>query len=148
VGSSAIARLGERLSEFYERFGEYFRTQTRDTNAYGLKHISGLLRTETDRNLANVGRKTGVAGWNLQHFVSNSFWSDESEIVTVESEIKVHSAFREAFLVLDESAEEKAGEHSAGAGRQHNGRLGKIEMRQVGVFMALVTPEISTGTGL
>jgi SRSO17 transposase len=47
-------------------------------------------------------------------------------------------------LVLDESAEEKAGEHSAGAGRQHNGRLGKIEMSQVGVFLALVTPEVCT----
>ena len=34
-------------------------------------------------------------------------------------------------LVLDESAEEKGGPHSAGAGRQHNGRLGKIEMSQV-----------------
>ena len=47
-------------------------------------------------------------------------------------------------LVLDESAEQKAGEYSAGAGRQHNGRLGKIEMSQVGVFAALVTPRVNT----
>jgi SRSO17 transposase len=46
--------------------------------------------------------------------------------------------------VLDESAEEKAGPHSAGAGRQHNGRLGKIEMSQVGVFLSLVTPQVNT----
>jgi SRSO17 transposase len=39
-------------------------------------------------------------------------------------------------LLLDESADEKAGPKSAGAGRQHNGRLGKIEMSQVGVFLA------------
>jgi SRSO17 transposase len=65
-------------------------------------------------------------------------------IVAVEEEVKVHPAFQEAILVLDESAEEKAGEHSAGAGRQHNGRLGKIEMSQVGVFLALVTPEVCT----
>ena len=39
-------------------------------------------------------------------------------------------------LLLDESADEKAGPESAGAGRQHNGRLGKIEMSQVGVFLA------------
>ena len=32
----------------------------------------------------------------------------------------------------------------AGAGRQHNGRLGKIELSQVGVFLALVTPEVCT----
>lgn len=97
---------------------------------------------ETDRNLANVGRKTDVSGQNLQHFVSNSTWSGEEVILAVENEVKVHPAFQEAILVLDESAEEKTGEHSAGAGRQHNGRLGKIEMSQVGVFLALVTPNV------
>jgi SRSO17 transposase len=48
-------------------------------------------------------------------------------ILAVQNEVKAHPAFQEAVLVLDESAEEKAGEHSAGAGRQYNGRLGKIE---------------------
>jgi len=99
---------------------------------------------ETDRNLANVGRKTGISGQNLQHFVSNSSWPGEDAVLAVENEIKDHPAFQEAVLVLDESAEEKAGEHSAGAARQHNGRLGKIEMSQVGVFLALVTPEVCT----
>lgn len=139
-----IAKLGERLALFYNRFGCYFRTQTRDTSAYGLNYISGLLRMETDRTLANVGRKTGLSAQNLQHFVSNSPWSGEEVILAVENEVKVHPVFREAVLVLDESAEEKSGEHSAGAGRQHNGRLGKIEMSQVGVFLALVTPEVCT----
>jgi SRSO17 transposase len=99
---------------------------------------------ENDRNLANVGRKTGISGQNLQHFVSNSSWSGEEVIIAVEDEVKVHPAFREGILVLDESAEEKSGEQSAGAGRQHNGRLGKIEMSQVGVFLALVTPAVCT----
>ena len=129
---------------FYKRFGQHFCTKTRDTSEYGLKYISGLLRMETDRNLANVGRKTGVSGQNLQHFVSNSVWSGEEVILAVENEVKVHSAFQEAILVLDESAEEKTGKHSAGAGRQYNGRLGKIEMSQMGVFLALVTPEVCT----
>ena len=40
------------------------------------------------------------------------------------------------YLLLDESANEKAGSKSAGAGRQYNGRLGKVEMSQVGVFLA------------
>lgn len=99
---------------------------------------------ENDRNLANVGRKTGISGQNLQHFVSNSSWLGEEVILAIENEVKVHPAFQEAVLVLDESAEEKAGGDSAGAGRQHNGRLGKIEMSQVGVFLALVTPEVCT----
>jgi SRSO17 transposase len=99
---------------------------------------------ETERNIANVSRKTGVSGQNMQHFVSNSTWSADELIQGVEKEIRQHPAFQEAILVLDESAEEKAGDHSAGAARQYNGRLGKIEMSQVGVFLALVTPDVCT----
>ena len=99
---------------------------------------------ETNRNLANVGRKVNVSGQNLQHFVSNSPWSARSLIEVIQDNIKVHPAFQQAILVLDESAEEKSGTESAGAGRQHNGRLGKIEMSQVGVFLSLVTPFVNT----
>jgi len=99
---------------------------------------------ETHRNLTNVGRKTEVSGQNLQHFISNSPWSGRGLIEAIQDEIKVHPAFRQAILVLDESAEEKAGSNSAGAGRQHNGRLGKIEMSQVGVFLILVTLVVNT----
>jgi len=77
---------------------------------------------ETKRNFANVGRQTEVPGQNLQHFISNSPWSAETLIEAIQGEIKTHPAFQEAILVLDESAEEKAGAGSAGAGRQHNGR--------------------------
>ncbi|MBI1877443.1 MAG: transposase, partial [Chloroflexi bacterium] len=56
---------------------------------------------------------------------------------------KVHPAFVQAVAVLDESAEAKAGEASVGAGRQHNGRLGKIDLSQVGGFLALVTPQVN-----
>ena len=103
-----IAKLGERLELFYKRFGRYLRTQTRVTSEYGLKYISGLLSIENDRNLANIGRKTGISGQNLQHFVSNSSWSGEEVINAVEGDVKVHPAFREAILALDECAEEKS----------------------------------------
>lgn len=99
---------------------------------------------ETDRNIANVGRNTNVSGQNLQHFISNSPWSGPDLIEAIQKEIGAHPVFQEAILVLDESAEEKAGAHSAGAGRQHNGRLGKIEMSQVGVFLSLVTVQVNT----
>ena len=39
-------------------------------------------------------------------------------------------------LLVDESADEKAGDNSAGAGKQYNGRLGKIETSQVGVLLS------------
>jgi SRSO17 transposase len=99
---------------------------------------------DTKRNFANIGRKVEVPGQNLQHFMSNSPWSAADLIAAVQNEIKAHPSFQKAILVLDESAEEKGGTESAGAGRQHNGRLGKVEMSQVGVFLSLVTPQVNT----
>ena len=42
--------------------------------------------------------------------------------------------------VVDESAFTKKGDKSAGVARQHNGRLGKEDNCQVGVFLTAVTP--------
>jgi len=95
--------------------------------------------------MANIARQTGMDKQNTQHFMSCSPWSGSALVAAVQDDIKRHAEFQsKAMLVLDESAEQKSGEYSAGAGRQHNGRLGKIEMSQVGVFAALVTPRVNT----
>ena len=140
-----IEQLGQRLVLFSARFGPFFRNKTHDVSEYGFHYLSGLLRMKTKRNMAEIGRKTGVSPQNMQHFMSNSPWSGLTLIDGIQDEIKRHPEFRSgAMLALDESADQKAGEHSAGASRQHNGRLGKVEMSQVGVFLSLVTPRANT----
>lgn len=100
---------------------------------------------KTGRTMANIGRETKVSKQNIQHFMSNSPWSGAGLIKAIQDDIKQHSEYQSgAMLVLDESADEKAGGHSAGAGRQYNGRLGKVDMCQVGVFLSLVTPRVNT----
>lgn len=140
-----IETLAQRLKDFLEKYHECFQTKTHDKSEYAYGYVSGLLRIETRRNMANIARKTGLKIQNMQHFMSCSPWSGPGLIAKVQDEIKEHPAFQTgAMLVIDESAEQKAGEYSAGAARQHNGRLGKIEMSQVGVFAALVTPKVNT----
>jgi SRSO17 transposase len=110
ISLEEVDQLGERLSQFYGRFRGYTQTKTRDTSEYGLGYLSGLLRMETKRNLANVGRNTAMPGQNLQHFISNSPWSGPALIQAIQNEIKVHPAFQEAVLMLDDvKREEKAG---------------------------------------
>jgi len=100
---------------------------------------------ESGRTMANIGRKTNVSKQNMHHFMSNSPWSGLTLVTAIQDDIKQHPEFQSgAMLILDESAEEKAGDHSAGALRQHNGRLGKVEMSQVGVFLSLATPRAHT----
>jgi SRSO17 transposase len=140
-----IRQLGQRLKRFYDHFRACIRSKTRDTSEYGLQYVSGLLRMETGRTMANIGRKTDVPKQNMHHFMSNSPWSGPALVTAIQDDVKQHPEFQSgAMLILDESAEEKAGDHSAGAARQHNGRLGKVEMSQVGVFLSLATARAHT----
>ena len=133
------------MSDFWQEFRPYLRTQTRDTSEYGLEYVSGLLRMEGNRTIANISRHTQVEGQNMHHFMSNSPWSGPGLIGAVQGQVKHRPEFQSgAMLLVDESADQKGGSHSAGAGRQHNGRLGKVEMSQVGVFVTLATPTVST----
>lgn len=115
------------------------KTKTRDTSAYGLPYLSGLLRLETKRNMAHIARESDVAEQNLQQFISDSPWSGQNTVDQVQVEVRERPEFHQgSVLLLDESAEVKSGETTAGGRRQHNGRLGKIENSQVGVFLSLV----------
>lgn len=114
------------------------KTATRDTSEYGYWYLSGMLRMEEDRTIANIGRQTGVPEQNMQHFISQSPWSWQELIAAIQQHIGLRGEVSEgSMLLLDESAEEKAGEWSVGASRQYNGRRGKVDNSQVGVFLTL-----------
>ncbi len=116
-------------------------TKTHDTSLYGVAYLSGLLRLQENRSYTAISREQRLPMQNMQQFMSDSPWAGSRTIGQVQAEVRVHPAFAGAVLVLDESADEKSGEQSAGARRQYNGRLGKVDLCQVGVFGALVTPQ-------
>jgi SRSO17 transposase len=134
--------LGDRLRRFWFRYRHCFKTQTRDGSEYAWVYMRGLLTMETERNFANIARRVidpDDDGQNLQQFMSDSPWSIPSVVQQVQREIVATPGLSSGgMLILDESAEKRAGDHSAGAGRQYNGRLGKVEMSQVGTFLAFV----------
>jgi SRSO17 transposase len=147
----AVHRLDERLYGFWERFAECFRAWTRDSSDYAYVYVSGLLRMEAKRNFANIARKANVPGQNIQHFMANSPWSAQDVIRQVQQEVIAKPGLQRAgVLILDESADEKAGDKSAGAARQYNGRIGKVDLSQVGVFLAYanLTDAVPTPTWL
>jgi SRSO17 transposase len=140
----AIADLGERLERFWRYYGQWTRTRTRNTSHYGLSYLKGLLRMKTDRNMAEIAREAGLAGQNMHHFMSNSPWSGRAMIEQVQQAVCERPELSGGVLILDESADEKAGEYSAGASRQHNGRRGKIERSQVGVYLGYAKERVWT----
>src|SRR5829696_5883585 len=119
---AAIIGLKDRLSNYYDRYRLYTWTQTDDTSEYGLHYLSSLMRMESKRTMANIARTSGVAIQNMQQFISDSPWSGPRLIGAIQQEISAHPAYASgSVLVIDESADAKSGQMSAGSGRQHNG---------------------------
>src|SRR5262247_1008972 len=133
LSSAAIGTLGERLYEFWQRFRGCFKTSTRDTSGRAYTYLRGQLTMDGERNFANMARNmTGDDGQALQHFMSNSPWSGPGVFQQIQAEITATPALAQGgTLILDESADEKAGTHHVGASRPYNGRLGKVDICRV-----------------
>lgn len=73
----------------------------------------------------------------LQYMLTEAQWDSQAVMDQVAQEANQLLGGDESCLLLDESGFEKKGEHSVGVSRQWNGRLGKVDNCQVGVFAAL-----------
>ena len=73
----------------------------------------------------------------LQYMLTEAQWDSKAVMDQVAQEANQLLGGTESCLLVDESGLEKKGEHSVGVARQWNGRLGKVDNCQVGVFAAL-----------
>lgn len=141
----SVEQVAERLRDVWSRYRHCFATQTRDGSETAWTYLRGLLTMDQERTFANIARRVqepAADGQQIQHFMSASPWSAQAVVEQVQAEVARHADVRAGnVLILDESADEKAGEQSVGAGRQYNGRLGKVEVSQVGTFLALANEE-------
>src|SRR3954451_944478 len=145
-----VRAAAEQLVQFHERFAPLFGKEQAQDHAYD--YIKGLLvcpeRKSAEPIALNVGHGD-VSG--LQKFLGAGPWpcdDVQAEAQSLFADELVPSAAGSpvgVVGVVDESAFTKKGTHSAGVGRQHNGRLGKEDNCQVGVFLIGVTP---AGSGL
>lgn len=100
---------------------------------------------ETKRNISNISRKTEQAMQNIHHFVSNSPWAARKLLDRIREAMIDRGELGEGtMLLLDESGNEKAGKYSVGASRQYNGRQGKVDNCQVGVFLSVAKGRFSS----
>lgn len=74
----------------------------------------------------------------MHHYISKSPWSGPKVIEQARIEITTHAHFASgSVLIGDESADARSGEVLVGGARQYNGRLGKVDLSQVGVFLSI-----------
>ncbi len=135
---SPLKDLAQRLSSFHTRYSAPFVTQTRSVVEHSKKYLLGLIQSEK-RNMERMAEVVPDANDQAyQHFISKSPWNHK--VVLDQIGTDVDAALGDSpdrFLVVDESAIAKKGKKSVGVARQWNGRLGKVDNCQVGVFLAL-----------
>src|SRR3954452_188792 len=140
-----VRAAAERLVHFHERFAPLFGKEQAQDHAYD--YVKGLMTCPERKSIEPIALLVGhgdVSG--LQKFVNSAPWQSD------DVQAEVQAAFQDdlgpaaegspggVVGVIDESAFAKKGIHSAGVARQHNGRLGKEDNCQVGVFLIGVTP--------
>jgi len=75
---------------------------------------------------------------SLQNFISHSPWEATSLLDQIAIDVnQLIGGDQDSCLIIDETAFAKKGKKSVGVSRQWNGRLGKVDNCQVGVFAAL-----------
>ena len=134
--------MGDDLYHYWERYRGCFRTRTRDTSLYAYTYLRGQLTMEDARNYANIDRRmNGGDGQGLQQFMTDSPWRSQSVFEQIHADIQAQPRLLVGgMLILDESADEKAGDHSVGAARQYNGRRGKVDLCQVATCLVYAHP--------
>lgn len=102
------------------------------------QYLCGLMQAEK-RNMERMIEAVPDSDYQvLQNFLTHSSWEYRPVMDRVASNADTLLGSETGTgLYIDESAFQKKGEHSVGVARQWNGRLGKQDNCQVGVFGAL-----------
>src|ERR1700694_597002 len=135
-----VRAAAERLVEFHERFAPLFGKEQAQDHAY--PYIKGLMVCPERKSIEPIALNGGNGNVSaMQKFVNIAPWDHgdiQAEIQAVFAEDLVPPAAGRpvgVVGVVDESGFSKKGDPSAGVARQHNGRLGKDDNWQVGVFL-------------
>src|SRR6187399_261905 len=140
-----VRAAAEQLVDFHERFALLFGKAQAQDHAYD--YLKGLMVCPDRKSIEPIALLVGhgdVSG--LQKFVGAGPWAYDDVMAEAQAlfaeELAPSAAGSPVGVVgvIDESAFAKKGAHSAGVARQHNGRLGKEDNCQVGVFLVGVTP--------
>jgi SRSO17 transposase len=140
-----VRAAADRLVQFHERFAPLFGKEQAQDHAY--TYVKGLMVCPERKSIEPIALSVGDGQVSaLQKFINIAPWDYgdvQAEVQSVFADELVPTATGRPIGtvgVIDESGFAKKGEHSAGVARQHNGRLGKEDNCQVGVFLVGVTP--------
>ena len=135
---SNLRAVAARFLAMCQAYRQHFRVGKRDVSDEARCYLSGLVMKAPRKNIERMEEYVEGSDYECtQHFVSESPWSHRAVLDHVARDVGDAIGGEESDLLLDESGFTKKGTRSVGVARQYNGRLGKVDNCQVGVFGAL-----------
>jgi SRSO17 transposase len=116
-----------------------FKTKTDDGFDHASRYLEGLVTTTARKNIERMNERLPDGDYEgMQHFLSTSPWDERGvyDHIAKQADLRLGGQ-TDSMLLIDESGFSKKGKASVGVARQYNGRLGKQDNCQVGVYSVL-----------
>ena len=138
LGDLPVALIN--LNRLHNKCSPYFCNTTRSVEVQSHQYLEGLLLNVGRGNISRYSERVrNCNNQSLNHFISDSPWPYRRLIDHIQiNTTNFIGDWANGFLHLDESGISKSGKCSVGTKRQYNGRLGKVDNCQVGVFLGYV----------
>jgi SRSO17 transposase len=133
-----LKAVADRLVDTRKSYRRHFRVGNHTIANAADTYLNGLLMKAPRKNMERMEEYVQGADYEtVQHFISESPWDEKPVKAQIAADVDGAIGGPHCMLIIDESGFTKKGDRSVGVARQYNGRLGKIDNCQVGVFGAL-----------
>lgn len=140
--SHTATGVATRLKTFCEMITHLFaptRKRAENNAVHAKTYLQGLLSETPRKNSEAIADAAkGTQSQDLQNFMTGSQWESDDVFAHVAEQANCRIGNHpDTMLAIDESGFSKKGKFSAAVARQYNGRMGKVDNCQVGVFSSL-----------
>lgn len=134
VDAVALAAVTDRLAAFVEPFA--LSLMTIEQREHARDYVIGLASELERKNVESIAYYHEQDRQALQRFIGSLRWDHGPLLKRLAQEVGQRLGEADGVVILDPSAFSKKGSESVGVQRQWNGRLGKNDNCQVGVYLA------------
>ena len=133
-----VQELETELAEYGQIYQDLFgrREQKEQYEIYLQGLMSDLPNKSVETMMLHLNGDEPKVIRNMQHFVSQGSWSDETILARHWQEVNQDLGDENGVFIVDSSGFPKQGKESVGVKRQWCGQLGKTANCQVGVFLS------------
>ena len=137
-GDASLRRVASRFVKFTQTYSHHFNVATQNVSDKARAYTTGLVMKASRKNMERMEEYVEDCEYQaIQQFLSDSPWDHEALNEHVACDVSDLLGGPESVLAIDESGFAKKGKMSVGVARQWNGREGKTDNCQVGVYAAL-----------